>query len=77
MRAWLSTMPVSGDHSAATQDTAGSSARAWAAVRTSSATPFAAALARRASSASASAASVATISLPTLRVGTPCASAQA
>ena len=73
MKEWLSTMPVSGECSAATQASAGSIARAAApSIMAKPSTPLALPCLRMASILATSASSVATISLPHLRCGTPC-----
>jgi hypothetical protein len=72
MKAWLSTMPVEGECSAAVQCSAGSIASASSRESSRrSPTPFAAARARMPSSRPASSSVVATISLPQLLCGTP------
>ncbi len=72
MKAWLSTMPVSGDQSAAVQVSAGSASRAAAPVSISSpSTPFFSPSDAICSILAVSASLVATISLPHLRCGTP------
>ena len=73
MNEWLSTMPVSGECSAATQASSGSMARAAAPSSIAKpSTPLAWPCLRIASIFATSASSVATISLPHLRCGTPC-----
>ena len=72
MSAWLSTMPLDGDSSAACARTAGSRRAVPAADRRRrSATPLAAAVAASASSASLCAGLQATTSLPRRACGTP------
>ena len=72
MKEWLSTMPVSGECSAATQCTCGSMARAAApSIMAKPSTPLISPCLRIAVIFATSASSVATISLPHLRCGTP------
>ncbi len=72
MNPWLSTIPVTGESSAAVQASAGSIARASAAVSSRMpSTPFASARALIAARRPLSSSDVATISLPQLRCGTP------
>ena len=73
MNEWLSMIPVSGECSAATQFRAGSMARAAApSIMVKPSTPLIAPCLRIASTLATSVSSVATISLPHLRCGTPC-----
>jgi hypothetical protein len=74
MSAWLSMMPVEGEYRAATQESSGSSASAWARViQTTSLTPLARAFFCIPSSSPNWLSSAATISFPERRCGTPCA----
>jgi hypothetical protein len=73
MKAWLSMMPVSGDHNAPMQDSSPSIARAaLPPIISAPSTPLIWACARMVSTLANSAGLVATTSLPHLRCGTLC-----